>query len=67
MESRIDELEVRSAHQELAIETLLEQLREQQQRIDALHAQVRYLYEQLQTLAPSEVAPASEEMPPPHY
>lgn len=67
MESRIEELEVRSAHQELAIETLSEQVRQQQATIDALRAQLQYLHEQLRVLSPGDVAPASEETPPPHY
>lgn len=67
MESRIEELEIRYAHQDSALEALTAQVQAQERKIDELNARVSYLYAQLQTLSPSNIAPLSEETPPPHY
>lgn len=67
MEHRIEELETRIAYQEAAIEELTRTTLNQQQTIQGLQAQIDYLKSIVKDLAPSAVAPRSEETPPPHY
>lgn len=67
MESRLEDLEIRIAHQDAALEELTRTTLVQQQRIEALAAQVEYLKSLLKELTPSAVAPQSEETLPPHY
>lgn len=67
MKSRIEDLEIRFAHQEHSIEQLSEQIRQQYQVIDDLRAQVRYLHTRLEALGHAAVASPAEEGPPPHY
>jgi len=67
MESRLEDLEIRIAHQDMALEELTRTTLAQQQRINELAAQVDYLKSLLKELTPSAVAPRSEESPPPHY
>ena len=67
MDERLTDLEIRYSHQEAALDDLTKQVIEQQKTIDSLSRQVRYLAERLGEMAPSGLAPASEETPPPHY
>lgn len=67
MEQRLEELETRIAYQESAIEELTSTTLAQQQTIEGLQAQLDYLKSLLKDMAPSAVAPMSEETPPPHY
>jgi SlyX protein len=67
MESRLEDLEIRIAHQDATLEELTHTALEQQHRIDDLAAQVDYLKSLLKELTPSAVAPQSEETLPPHY
>ncbi len=67
MENRIEDLEIRFAHQDAAIEELTRHLQAQSRQIEELQAQLRHLQSQLASLSPSPVAPMSEETPPPHY
>ena len=67
MEQRLEELETRIAYQEAAIEELTSTTLAQQQTIEGLQAQLDYLKSLLKDMAPSAVAPMSEETPPPHY
>ncbi len=67
MESRITDLEVRLTHQEAALEELTHTVLEQDRVIADLRTELEYLKSLLRELAPSPVAPASEETPPPHY
>lgn len=67
MESRLEDLEIRIAHQEAAIEELTRTNLSQQQQIEALQIQIGYLKSLLKEMTPSAVAPRSEETPPPHY
>lgn len=67
MESRLEDLEIRIAHQELALEELTHTTLAQQRRINELTVQIDYLMSLLKELTPSAVAPRSEETPPPHY
>ena len=67
MEQRITDLEVRLSYQEAAIDELTRTTLAQRQAIESLRAEVEQLKSLLRELAPSAVAPASEETPPPHY
>ena len=67
MESRLDDLEIRLAHQELAIEQLTQASLQQQRTIEQLQGEVEYLKSLLRELSPSAVASVGEETPPPHY
>jgi SlyX protein len=67
MESRFEDLEIRIAHQEAAIEELTRTNLAQQQQIEALQVQIGYLKSLIKEFSPSAVAPRSEETPPPHY
>ena len=67
MEDRVAELEIRLTHQEAAIEELNNVLVEQQRTIDRLTQHVEFLQQRIHELRPSNLAPPSEETPPPHY
>jgi SlyX protein len=67
MESRIEDLEIRSAHLEAEQEQLTRTLLEQQKTIEELRNQIDYLKSLLKELTPSAVASRAEETPPPHY
>ncbi|MGM0593839.1 MAG: SlyX family protein [Pseudomonadota bacterium] len=67
MESRIDDLEIRSAHLEAEQEQLTHQLLEQQKTIDALRSEIDLLKSLLREISPSAVGPSADEPPPPHY
>jgi SlyX protein len=65
LEQRIDELEMRVAHQDKTIAELNEVITEQWKKFEALERQLRRLGEELQALEPSE-GPAANQKPP-HY
>lgn len=67
MESRLTNLETKVAFQDDLVESLNRIVASQQQQIDLLQQQVQMLYDQLRSLAPSNVALESEEARPPHY
>jgi len=67
VESRLTDLEIRLTHQEAALEELTHTVLEQDRLIVDLRGELEYLKGLLKDLAPSAVAPASEETPPPHY
>lgn len=65
--ARVEELEIRIAHQELAIEELTRTLLDQE-RLAAEQAQtLQRLERQLRAALPSPLATPEEETPPPHY
>lgn len=68
MADAVEELQIRLAHQELAIEALNEALARQDRLLLDLRAEIRSLHERLQALKPSPLGddPAAEP-PPPHY
>ncbi len=68
MESRLTNLESKVAFQDDLLETLNGIVARQQQEIDMLQGQVQMLYDQLRSLAPSNIAQgeAVDERPP-HY
>lgn len=67
MEHRIADLEVRLSYQEATIDELTRTSLNQQEAIEDLRAELEQLKSLLRELAPSAVAPVSEETPPPHY
>ncbi|RZU47455.1 SlyX protein [Fluviicoccus keumensis] len=65
---RLDDLEIKMAFQEELVEALNGVVGRQQQEIELLQQQVRYLYRQIRDLRPvDEAAPAPEDEVPPHY
>jgi SlyX protein len=68
MDSRLTDLESKVAFQDDLLESLNRIVVEQQQQIDMLQQQVRLLYDQLRSLAPSNIdVPSAGEERPPHY
>ena len=65
MQARLDDLEIRLTHQELAIEQLSNSHLELQRRLERMSLQIDYLKDQLNEVG-STTTPAGEE-PPPHY
>jgi SlyX protein len=66
-EDRLAELETRVSFQERLLTELNDQLAGQSQQLEALKEAVRVLHERLQDVAPSQLADAADETPPPHY
>ena len=66
-DSRIDDLEARLMHQELAIEALNETVTRQDRLIDALREEVSQLRQVVHELRPSPMGADSGHEPPPHY
>ena len=67
MESRLTNLEVKLAFQDDLLESLNRTVAAQQLQIDMMQEGLRMLYQQLKSLAPSQMATEEEEAPPPHY
>ena len=67
MEERFTEFEIRSMHQERAIQELFDTVFAQQQAIDRLVREMEQLREQMNIALPSLVAQPADEEPPPHY
>lgn len=68
MDSRLTDLESKVAFQDDLLESLNRIVIEQQQQIDMLQQQVRLLYDQLRSIAPSNIdTPSAGEERPPHY
>lgn len=63
LESRIDELEIRAAHQDKIIADLNEMITAQWKQIEALQRQLRRMDEELQALDQGDVP----NQKPPHY
>ena len=63
LESRIDELEIRAAHQDKVIADLNEMITAQWKQIEALQRQLRRLDEEVQSLDQGDVP----NQKPPHY
>jgi SlyX protein len=65
---RLDDLEIKMAFQEELVEALNGIVARQQQEIELLQQQMRYLYRQIRDLRPvDEAAPSPEDEVPPHY
>jgi uncharacterized coiled-coil protein SlyX len=67
MEERLTELELRSMHQERAIQELFDTVFAQQQAIDRLEREMEQAREQMNLVLPSLVEQPEDEEPPPHY
>ena len=67
MEERLTELELRSMHQERALQELFDTVFAQQQAIDRLEREVEQIREQMNLVLPSLVEQPEDEEPPPHY
>ena len=67
LQSRLEMLEVRLAHQEAAIEELTRTLLNQEKQARAQALTLEALQQQLRSLAASTVAAPDDEAPPPHY
>ena len=69
MHTRIDNLEILSMEQESTIETLNREVHLQQQKIQTLEIQLKYLKEKIDSISQEELlAPeVQDEAPPPHY
>lgn len=67
MEPRIEDLEIRYAHQEAALDELSRTVAQQGETIARLQAELEYVKTLVRDMAPGAVAPLSEEAPPPHY
>lgn len=67
MESRLTNLETKLAFQDDLLESLNAIVASQQQQIDLLQQQVQLLYDQLRSLAPSNIAGVTADERPPHY
>ena len=67
IDDRLNELEMRLAFQDHTVSQLNDVVTTQERRIAQLERELMSLKGQIKTLAPSIVAPASEETPPPHY
>lgn len=65
--SRVDELEIRLAFQDDTIAALNDQVVQQELDIRKLWEAKQHLKKQLTEIAPSNIRPAEEETPPPHY
>ena len=66
IENRLTELESKLALTEDLVDALNQTVARQQMQIDSLQAQLRVVYQQVQTLTPDDVRTPREELPP-HY
>lgn len=67
MHNRIEQLETKISFQEITIEELNQMVIQLQLELSKLKHQITLLSKKLQTLPVSNIAPQSEEIPPPHY
>lgn len=67
LEQRLEQLESKTAFQDLTIEELNQVVTQQQMDITRLNERLRLLTERLKATPGSNVAPLSEVVPPPHY
>ena len=69
VEKRIENLEILSMEQENTVETLNREVHLQQQQIQALEIQLRYLKEKIDTISKEDSLSSDiqDEAPPPHY
>ena len=66
-EARIEQLEMKVAFHEDNIDTLNNEMFDQQRKIQLLTEQVSLLVKKLKEAEPNQLASEKEEVPPPHY
>lgn len=66
-DERIEQLEMKVAFQEDNIDTLNNEMFDQQRKIQVLSEQISQLVKKLKEAEPNQLAPEEEEVPPPHY
>ena len=66
-DDRLTEIEAKIAHQEHSIQTLSEELFEQQKKIEALEVRCEHLLEQLRNQSQQTGANPPRDEVPPHY
>jgi SlyX protein len=66
-DERIEQLEMKVAFQEDNIDTLNNEMFDQQRKILALSEQIMQLVKKLKEAEPNQLASEEEETPPPHY
>lgn len=66
-ENRIEQLEMKVAFHEDNIETLNNEIFDQQRKLQLLTEQVSLLVLRLKESEPNQLASEEQEMPPPHY
>jgi SlyX protein len=67
LQARIETLEFKLAFQEQVIDELNDALSQQQLLISKMQDQVKYVVGKVKNMDTSNLADASEEVPPPHY
>jgi SlyX protein len=67
LETRITDLEIRLAHQEAAIDEITKSLLQNEKQITKINLALVEIKSMVASLGASNIAPASEETPPPHY
>jgi len=69
MENRITDFEIQLTHAEASIDSLNTTVYQQQKQIDDLTRQIEIMKEYIKGIGQqmSQIAPASDEPPPPHY
>lgn len=67
LRARVEDVEIRIAHQEVALEELTRTLLVQERQLREQADTIRRLERQLRAALPSPVASRDEETPPPHY
>jgi len=66
-DDRIDNLEMRIAHQDEVIDVLNKMVIEQWAKLDQAFARIKHLEDRLREIQFSVVRDAEDEVPPPHY
>lgn len=66
MSSKVEDLEIRLAFQEDALDTINKIVIDQQKEIDTLHSYIRILKEKISSVESSMPTPEND-APPPHY
>lgn len=67
LQEKIIELETRLSYQDDTVLVLNDIVAGQQKQIEVLEKQLKLLSKQIKALHPSDIGPAEEEAPPPHY
>ena len=66
-DERIEQLEMKVSFQDDNIETLNNEIFDQQRKLHLLKEQVSLLVKKFKAAEPNQLAPEEEEVPPPHY